>query len=121
LVEAIPDGVFLAGMILVLLLVSLMLSTPLALVAGWRYIKTRRSVHKTALIFSALNAVGQGLSVGMLGFVFVAGIGDEQAGEALVPLVAGGFIGGVIIAFLPSYLLILLTCKIGDRLASPRV
>lgn len=97
---------------------SLILSTPLALLAIRRHARIGQALHRTALLASAVNGLVQGLALGGLGFLFAAGIGDENAGEIVVLLAGGGLVAGAVLAFPLSYLLILVGCRVYPRRAS---
>jgi uncharacterized membrane protein len=102
--------VFLVGAVL-----SLALSTPIGALAIWRYAKRGTHLHLSALLASLLNGVGQGALLGVGGFALGATIGDERAGDAALLLGLFGLVLAGITAFVLSYLLVFVGCKLVAR------
>lgn len=119
--DRIVDVLLLLLVLGVVAFVSLLLSTPFGAIAIWHYAKTRRYLHLRALLTSLLNGLGQGLLLGVGGFALGASVPGEDAGTAAVFLGAVGLVVAGSAAFVLSYLLIVVGCKmVGRRSQQPR-
>lgn len=88
------DGLIIAVAVLALVLASAVLGLP----AIWLGVRAARkdpaNSQRRSLVFAAGSGAVSGALLGLTGFVFGAGIGDESAGTIATGLLSGGCFGG---------------------------